>query len=183
MEEKRLKGERRKEREEKRKQKILKKLKRKEAEQMSIKIAIEERKLLMAQRKLESIRLLDELFERVKVNRQKEITREKEKELENQLSKAKLKQEKKLKKKEKEKVKKKEDLIDKEKDLRKTLVRKIKERQEQHMKDRMQRLKKTIEGKNTLKSVLRAKNSRKDSSGHDGKILTIIISIKFLIFN
>lgn len=34
---------------------------------MNYKIAVEERKLLIAQRKLESIRLLDELFERVKV--------------------------------------------------------------------------------------------------------------------
>ena len=34
---------------------------------MADKIAIEERKLLIAQRKLESIRLLDELLERVKV--------------------------------------------------------------------------------------------------------------------
>jgi len=36
-------------------------------EEMADKIAIEERKLLIAQRKLESIRLLDELLERVKV--------------------------------------------------------------------------------------------------------------------
>lgn len=34
---------------------------------MNYKIAVEERKLLIAQRKLESIRLLDDLFERVKV--------------------------------------------------------------------------------------------------------------------
>ena len=36
-------------------------------EQMAEKIAVEERKLLIAQRKLESIRLLDELLDRVKV--------------------------------------------------------------------------------------------------------------------
>ncbi len=39
-----------------------------EEELFAKKIAMEERKLLEAQRKLESIRLLDELFERVKVN-------------------------------------------------------------------------------------------------------------------
>lgn len=164
LEEKRLKGERRKEREEKRKQKIIKKLKRKEAEQMSIKIAIEERKLLMAQRKLESIRLLDELFERVKVERQKEITKEKEKDIETQLSKAKMKQEKKLKRKEKEQMKKKEEMVDKERELRKKLVKKIKDRQEQHMEDRWQRLRRTIEDKNTLRSALKAKNGQESSS-------------------
>ena len=34
---------------------------------MQLKIALEERRLLIAQRKLESLRLLSELFERVKV--------------------------------------------------------------------------------------------------------------------
>ena len=38
-----------------------------EEEEMAEKIGIEERKLLIAQRKLESIRVLDELLERVKV--------------------------------------------------------------------------------------------------------------------
>lgn len=47
----------------------LRRLKREEAQRMNYKIAVEERKLLIAQRKLESIRLLDELFERVKVSR------------------------------------------------------------------------------------------------------------------
>ncbi len=39
-----------------------------EDEELAKKIAVEERKLLEAQRKLESIRILDELLERVKVN-------------------------------------------------------------------------------------------------------------------
>ena len=38
-----------------------------EEEEMAEKIGFEERKLLIAQRKLESIRILDELLERVKV--------------------------------------------------------------------------------------------------------------------
>ncbi|KAB7493945.1 A-kinase anchor protein 17A [Armadillidium nasatum] len=42
-------------------------------EKLSRKIALEERKLLIAQRKLESIRLLDELFARIKVYHRKEV--------------------------------------------------------------------------------------------------------------
>ena len=38
-----------------------------EEKQMAINIAKEERKILIAQRKLESIRLLTELFDRIKV--------------------------------------------------------------------------------------------------------------------
>lgn len=60
--------ERRKMREQKRKEKQLEKLKLKEVEEMNKKIAVEEYLLLMAQRKLESIRLLGELINRVKVN-------------------------------------------------------------------------------------------------------------------
>jgi Zn-finger protein len=67
LEEKRQKAERQRLREEKRKQRQLMKLKEKETQEMNMKIAVEEKKLLIAQRKLESIRLLDELFERVKV--------------------------------------------------------------------------------------------------------------------
>ena len=40
-----------------------------EEKQMAINIAKEERKILIAQRKLESIRLLTELFDRIKVSR------------------------------------------------------------------------------------------------------------------
>lgn len=60
--------ERRKMREQKRKEKQLEKLKLKEVEEMNKKIAVEEYLLLMAQRKLESIRLLGELINRIKVN-------------------------------------------------------------------------------------------------------------------
>ncbi|CAG2056106.1 unnamed protein product [Timema podura] len=66
LEEKQERVNRRKSREEKRKCNQLKKLRDVAAQEMNEKIAIEERKLLIAQRKLESIRLLDELFERVK---------------------------------------------------------------------------------------------------------------------
>merc|ERR1711899_366113 len=54
-------------REEKRRQNKLKVKHQTDEEEMAERIAVEERKLLIAQRKLESIRLLDELLERVKV--------------------------------------------------------------------------------------------------------------------
>ena len=67
--EKQLKVRRRMEREERRRQNKLRMKYQTDEEEMAAKIAIEERKLLIAQRKLESIRLLDELLERVKVNK------------------------------------------------------------------------------------------------------------------
>ena len=63
----RLKEQRRKEREEKRRLKRVEKKQREEEERMQLKISLEERRLLIAQRKLESLRLLSEIFERVKV--------------------------------------------------------------------------------------------------------------------
>jgi arginine/serine-rich splicing factor 17 len=56
------------EREERRRQNKLRMKYQTDEEEMAARIAIEERKLLIAQRKLESIRLLDDLLERVKVN-------------------------------------------------------------------------------------------------------------------
>ena len=67
--EKQLKIRRRMEREERRRQIKMRTKCQTDEEEMAERIAIEERKLLIAQRKLESIRLLDELLERVKVNR------------------------------------------------------------------------------------------------------------------
>lgn len=67
MEEKAKKIERRRKREEKRKLREIEKLKAQESEQINIKIKIEEKKLLRAQRNLQSLRLLDELLERIKV--------------------------------------------------------------------------------------------------------------------
>ena len=67
--EKQLKIRRRMEREERRRQNKMRMKYQTDEEEMAERIAIEERKLLIAQRKLESIRVLDELLERVKVNR------------------------------------------------------------------------------------------------------------------
>ena len=57
------------EREQRRRLKKKQKLFANEEEEMAHMIAVEERKLVIAQRKLESIRVLDELLERVKVNK------------------------------------------------------------------------------------------------------------------
>ncbi|XP_011297937.1 A-kinase anchor protein 17A isoform X2 [Fopius arisanus] len=57
---------RRRKREEKRKRKALTMFRKQEEDKVSMKIAREERKLIKAQRQLESIRLLDELFDRIK---------------------------------------------------------------------------------------------------------------------
>lgn len=55
-------------REEKRKRKVLTTYRKQEEDKVSMKIAREEKKLIKAQRQLESIRLLDELFDRIKVS-------------------------------------------------------------------------------------------------------------------
>ena len=54
-------------REEARRQKKIAKKQLEEERKLDLKIALEERKILIAQRKLESMRLLEELFNRVKV--------------------------------------------------------------------------------------------------------------------
>ncbi|XP_037948413.1 A-kinase anchor protein 17A isoform X2 [Teleopsis dalmanni] len=59
--------EKQREREEKRKEKHLKKIHERGQVEISQKIRIEERKLLIAQRKLESIRILEQLFDRIKL--------------------------------------------------------------------------------------------------------------------
>ncbi|KAL7729563.1 hypothetical protein ACLKA6_007850 [Drosophila palustris] len=63
--------EKQREREEKRKEKHLKKIQERGQVEISQKIRIEERKLMIAQRKLESIRILEQVFERIQL-KQKE---------------------------------------------------------------------------------------------------------------
>ena len=62
--------ERRRQREERRRQRRLEKRRKEEERQMQLRIKQEERRILIAQRKLETIRLLSELFNRIKVGRQ-----------------------------------------------------------------------------------------------------------------
>ncbi|KYQ48181.1 A-kinase anchor protein 17A [Trachymyrmex zeteki] len=65
------KANRRRNREERRKRKALTKFRKQEEDKVSMKIAREEQKLIKAQRQLESIRLLDELFDRIKTKVEK----------------------------------------------------------------------------------------------------------------
>ncbi|KAA0201199.1 hypothetical protein HAZT_HAZT007539 [Hyalella azteca] len=76
---KKEKAERREKREQMRRSKKMKQLDSGEDVNLALKIASEERKLLMAQRRLESIRLLDELFDRIRVVRQRgDVSKKKE---------------------------------------------------------------------------------------------------------
>lgn len=59
---------RQKKREEKRKRKVLTMFRKQEEDKVSMKIAREEQKLIKAQRQLEGMRLLDEVFDRIKVS-------------------------------------------------------------------------------------------------------------------
>lgn len=65
------KANRQRKREEKRKRKVLTTYRKQEEDKVSMKIAREEKKLIKAQRQLESIRLLDELFDRIKVSKRR----------------------------------------------------------------------------------------------------------------
>ncbi|KAF5272286.1 hypothetical protein FQR65_LT04943 [Abscondita terminalis] len=73
IDEKIAKEQRRREREEKRKAKILAKLKVNSTDEINDKIAKEEKKLLKVQRKLEAIRLVEALFQRIKVKYEKNV--------------------------------------------------------------------------------------------------------------
>ncbi|XP_059611554.1 A-kinase anchor protein 17A [Phlebotomus argentipes] len=125
-ERKRIEMEKQKEREERRKEKHLKKLREKEEVELNAKIRAEEKKLLETQRKLESIRLLDALFERIKLKSSEMVELKKEEE--------------KGSSKKKEKSKKLENLP--ENDLRKKLVSRYKNTHEEELEKRREKLKK-----------------------------------------
>ncbi|GLV31793.1 Xe7 [Carabus blaptoides fortunei] len=72
IEQKEAKERRQRDREERRKARHFAQLKLKETEELKKKIAKEERKLLKAQRKLEAIRLIGELFSRIKIKKEKD---------------------------------------------------------------------------------------------------------------
>ncbi|XP_041938483.1 A-kinase anchor protein 17A isoform X2 [Alosa sapidissima] len=72
------------EREEKRNQKKMKRQQEEEQRKLQLKIATEERKLLLAQRNLESIRLVAELLSRVKSLRQQQLEQEREEQAQQQ---------------------------------------------------------------------------------------------------
>lgn len=131
----------------------LRRLKREEAQRMNYKIAVEERKLLIAQRKLESIRLLDELFERVKVLRLQETRKE------IACASKQTNQEK----------DEKEDMEKKERELRSKLMRKYKSMQELQLKGQQEKLRQTVEGRGKVQSALTPSQCKKDEEDVDSE--------------
>ncbi|XP_062595118.1 A-kinase anchor protein 17A-like, partial [Saccostrea cucullata] len=123
---------RRKEREEKRRQKALERKRLEEERKYQIKIQTEERRFLLAQRKLESIRLLGELFTRIKnikvsndlAQREIELEEERRKQLEEE---TRLKEEMKRRKIESKK-RRKEELLHHETELREKILKNWKEK-------------------------------------------------------
>lgn len=149
---------RQKEREEKRKQYREEKKRREEERKMQLKIALEERKFLLAQRKLESLRLLTELFERVKVIKVKEDLELKEQELEEerkrQLELKKLQIQEEDKKKREAHKRKKEQLVKQEVELREKILKNLKSMEEHKQEQLREELRKKLSGKMKLKSAV-----------------------------
>nr|CAD7395830.1 unnamed protein product [Timema poppensis] len=167
LEEKQERVNRRKSREEKRKCNQLKKLRDVAAQEMNEKIAIEERKLLIAQRKLESIRLLDELFERVKEVVKQRGTGKRDDSMTRPVP-VEDKEAAKLRKKEERARTKRERLQDKERQLRDKLVHKYKCAQERTMytqreKLRFTKMRSVLAATSTTIDVMRSKNTNIDT--------------------
>uniref|UniRef100_H2YNV9 RRM domain-containing protein n=1 Tax=Ciona savignyi TaxID=51511 RepID=H2YNV9_CIOSA len=147
--------ERRRKREEKRRRKKKEKKEQEEAARLALRIAMEERKLLLAQRKLESIRLLSELFDRVKADAQQaeveKLEREVAKKAEEERRK-KLEEERKRMEKEE---KKKEKLRRKELEMKsRILKRKLEEEYKKGEKRRKNAIKKLNPGKSLSSAVV-----------------------------
>jgi len=117
-------------------------------------VASEERKLISVQRKLESLRLLDALLERIKAS-----VEEKEREKKKAITKNKEKS-----KKEEKEVRRQRRLEEKEKLLRFKLVRKYQEVEQQRLEEQREKLRKTVQNlalklKSTVSVVPESKTS------------------------
>ncbi|XP_060563916.1 A-kinase anchor protein 17A-like [Ruditapes philippinarum] len=149
---------RRKEREDKRKQKYLEQKRFEEEKKMQLKIALEERKFMLNQRKLESLRLLTELFERVKVIKVKEDLEKKEIELEEerkrQVDLEKQRKDEEMRKKKEAIKKKKEQLKRQEQELREKILKNWKHNEEHKQEQMREELRKKLSGKTKLKSAV-----------------------------
>lgn len=154
---------RRREREEKRRLKAQERKRLEEERQYQAKIQMEERRFLVAQRKLESIRLLGELFSRIKaeklsndlVQRELELEVERRKQLEEE---RRIKEDMKKRKLEAKK-RRKEELRHHETELREKILKNWKDKfcvhtQEEKKEEEMrERLRKRLQGKKILKSA------------------------------
>ncbi|KAK7097145.1 A-kinase anchor protein 17A-like [Littorina saxatilis] len=173
----RLKEERRKEREEKRRQKRVEKKQKEEEERMQLKIALEERRLLIAQRKLESLRLLSELFERVKDVKVKQDVAQQEEELEEKRKQEVLEEQRRRLEEERQKaeakIQKKLQMRQQEVELREKILKNVKakeqktqDKQREELRLKMsgsRRLKSAVIMKKRLSSITRSNQSSSDS--------------------
>lgn len=150
--------ERRQEREEKRRNQRLERQRLEEEKQMQLRIALEERKILIAHRKLQTIRLLSELFNRIKVVKQQEELERRERELEEERHRQiEAERQKRLdveKRKIEEQKRKKEELEKQEQELRKKILRNIKLMEEKKLEKQREELRKKLSGTTKLKSAV-----------------------------
>ncbi|XP_022326249.2 uncharacterized protein LOC111126129 isoform X2 [Crassostrea virginica] len=148
---------RRQAREEKRRLKALERKRLEEEKKYQMKIQMEERRFLIAQRKLESIRLLGELFSRIKAVKvssdlvQREI--ELEEERRNQVEEEKRLKEEMKKRKLEAKKRRKEELLHHETELREKILKNWKEKEEKKEEAMRERLRQRLRGKKVLKSA------------------------------
>ncbi|XP_056012417.1 A-kinase anchor protein 17A-like isoform X2 [Ostrea edulis] len=148
---------RRREREEKRRQRAQERKRLEDERKYQVKIQTEERRFLLAQRKLESIRLLGELFNRIKAAKVSKDLAQREIELEEDRRRqveeeTKLAEEIKRKKVEAKK-RRKEELLHHETELREKILKNWKDKEEKKEEEMRERLRKRIQGRKTLKSA------------------------------
>ncbi|OWF45803.1 A-kinase anchor protein 17A-like [Mizuhopecten yessoensis] len=152
------KEDRRKSREEKRKHKALQKRKKEEEKKLQQKIALEERKFLIAQRKLESIRLMSELFNAVKKIKVKEDLEKHEREAEEmrkkELEMEQIQKEQDLKRKLEARKRKKDRLERQEHELRSKILKNWKVKEEREEEIQRESLRKKIAGQGKMKSAV-----------------------------
>ncbi|KAK6173370.1 hypothetical protein SNE40_016836 [Patella caerulea] len=153
-----MREERQKEREKMRRMKKIEKKKREEEERMQLKIALEERKYLLAERKLNSIHLLSYLFDRVKDVKCKEDLKRHEQEVEEErIKQIKEEEERKLneeKRKAEAKKRKAIELEQQEKELREKILKNISLKEERKQEEMREELRKKVAGTKRLKSAV-----------------------------
>lgn len=157
-EKQRQKEERRKEREEKRRQKYMDRKQKEEEERMQLKISLEERRLLIAQRKLESLRLLSELFERVKDDKVKEEVAKQEKEVEEKRRQEVLEAQRRRLEEERQKaeakIQKKLQMRQQEVELREKILKNVTKKEQQEQDKQREELRQKLSGTRRLKSAV-----------------------------
>jgi len=169
-EEREEKERRKRERERKRKEKIDEIRKAEEEKQMAIDIAKEERKILIAQRKLESIRLLTELFNKIKKEKTEEELERRERELveeQKRLAEEKVRREAEAKRRRiEDKAREKADNERKEKELREKILAVMKEKEERRLAEEREALRRRLSGQVRLRSAVVLSKAFKSKPPH-----------------